>query len=124
MNARAVLIINRVYCFATTIFYVALAVAIWVTQWQLVRQTANFYGQIGEGAIRSVILSIGIYAIIMSALTLYLAFAPRTRFWYGMHTLNHVAGIIKCCFAPIAIPLLVLWLRPSVRELFTDEPNG
>ncbi len=106
------------------IFYALLAITVFTTEPQVVKQTADFYTQVGEGVIRSSVRGIGVYGVVMSLFTTFLVFAPRTDFWYSMHVLNLIAGIIKCCFAPLTIPLLIFWVRPPVRELFNDRANG
>lgn len=56
--------------------------------------------------------------IAFAALNLMLLTFPRKPWAYLVHLGNILAAIFLCCPAPLAIPLLIFWIRPEAREYF------
>lgn len=45
-------------------------------------------------------------------------FLPRRAWAWVLHLTNIVAAILTCVLAPLAIPVLIGWFKPEVREIF------
>lgn len=57
-------------------------------------------------------------------LNVLILFAPRKPWSYAAHLLNIILGILSCAFAPLCVPMLVVWLKQPTREFFGMEPKS
>jgi cell division protein FtsW (lipid II flippase) len=55
---------------------------------------------------------------IFGPLNIALMFLPRRPWTYMAHLGNIIASILFVCPAPIAIPVLVMWIQPETRDYF------
>lgn len=114
---------NKAYCWAMVVFYVLLASACFTatSAIDLVKSSMAESGyDISRNDIAFSYQFIGYYALLMAGMNIGLLFVPRTKAWWLAHLINHAAGVIKCCCIPIAVPMLVMWLRKDVQALFDE----
>ena len=56
--------------------------------------------------------------LIFAPLNFWLAFAKPKPGFYVAHAVNLGLGVLSCVCAPIALPALIFWFKPDVREYF------
>lgn len=57
-------------------------------------------------------------SILMVAVNLWLPFTKRLRRPWEVHYTNLVVGIGTCVLLPIALPVLIKWAKPEVRQYY------
>ncbi len=45
-------------------------------------------------------------------------FLPRRPWAYGVHLSNIIGAVCLCCPAPLALPLLLAWMKPQIKAWF------
>lgn len=73
---------------------------------------------VDRGMIVKVYGTLAVYGFAMAALNVGMVFTPRDRVWWTVHIVNLSLGILKCCCIPVAVPLLLGFLRREVRLEF------
>lgn len=63
-------------------------------------------------------LQIIVSLIAISAYGLLPVFLPREPWAWIIHLVLIGLAVLTCCAAPLAAPLMVMWLTPGVRDLF------
>ena len=71
-----------------------------------------------ESIVRGVAMVIvGIPLAILSAMAFF-GIEKRTKTMYTMHLVLHALGCMSCCCLPMAVPMLLQWLKPDVKAWY------
>lgn len=68
--------------------------------------------------LRKSIMSMVVTSFVFAPLNIWLAFAKPCPATFFFHAGNFLAGAASCLFAPVAVPLLVAWMKPSTQAYF------
>ncbi len=126
---------NRVFCWSMALTNIALTFGIiWAIQnldWLFSLLLVDVPSDIPEYEIaKSVFLKTLVMACISGAifapLNIWLAHARESSTMYHIHLCNLLVGLTTCVCLPIALPLLISWLKPEVKKHFgvdTSKPT-
>lgn len=128
MNVEKVIFWNRVYCCVLSVsWFLAGLGCFWArTQVDVVYETsAQMFEASGieKSQLGLMYGLIGLLSFVLVILNLILVFAPRTKIWWAAHMFNLVMGVLKCCCIPVAVPLIIFWVRPEVQQAFESGSN-
>ena len=59
-----------------------------------------------------------ICGLVFALANLLLPLLPKKPWTYMLHLVNIISGGLTCILLPVAVPVLIGWLKPEARELF------
>lgn len=126
MNAETVVRLNKAYCWIRGfgwLFFMAICFweranigLIYETSGEMLRSL-----DLGEEKLAFLLGVFALCSLVFAVLNFILANTPMTKKWWVAHLINHIVGIIECCCLPMALPLLLFWMRADVRAMYGES---
>jgi hypothetical protein len=130
MKPENVILLNKIYCWIRGFGWLLfMGMCFWE------RANIGLVYETGGETLRSLDMGqeklaflLGVFALaslFFAVVNFFLASAPMKKHWWTAHLLNHIVGILECCCFPMALPLLIFWMREDVRAMFAGDtlPN-
>lgn len=129
MKPESVVALNKVYCWCRSVFWLLTGLGCFWARGHTAEVYENsraMFEAVGysEGMLGGLYAAVGVMAIVLALLNISLAFAPQTRKWWTAHLINQVMGTLECCCLPLGLPLVIMFLKPEVKALFSVDPSA
>lgn len=125
MKAETVILMNKIYCwvrgfgwlgFMGICFFERANIGlVFKSSGEMLRSAG-----VDERSLATYLGVFGLFSLFFACVNFFLANAPLRKKWWTAHLLNHIVGILECCCFPMAMPLLLFWMRADVRAMFEE----
>ncbi|MFM9872594.1 MAG: hypothetical protein ACKVQS_03895 [Fimbriimonadaceae bacterium] len=126
MKAETVILLNKVYCLIRGIGWLGFMGVCFFERANigLIYETSGETLQSLGFDEAKLAFYLGLFALLslfFAVINFFLANAPMKKKWWTAHLINHIVGILECCCFPLALPLMLFWIREDVRAMFEEK---